>query len=270
MKTLISNMIDALPPLPKTMLELEKYNQLSDKEPLELFNIICKDPLLISILLKLSNSVLFGFKNKVETPRKAISLLGVNYTLSVALGYTMKKSLDTNLRAYGVSSNEFMERCSISSALLTKWFINTDIKLKEKLLLPVFLQEAGIFILSNLASKQGKTDNFNRTLQFNMNREEVEMEFFETTTSSTTAKIFRHWNLSENLINIIEFVDDLDNCPEEYKYEAQILKVIKIANNLMDPFHEDSVKDALQKAKEFSLDTISLEKAIIELQNKEL
>jgi len=268
MKKIISDMIDVLPPLPKTILELEKFKQLSDKEPIELLKIINKDPLIISILLKLSNSVMFGFRNKVETPRKAISLLGVNYTLSIAFGYTIKKTLDTNLRAYGLSSNEFMEHSSISSNLLTKWLSNIDFELKERLLLPVFLQEAGIFILSNLAIQQGKSDNFNRTLQFNMNREEVEMEFFETTTSATTAKIFRHWNLSENLIDIIEFVDDLDNCPAEHKYEAQILKVIKIANNLLDPFSEDSVRDALTKAEEFSLDCAALKKGILQLQSK--
>ena len=125
-----------------------------------------------------------------------------------------------------------------------------------------------IFILSNLATQQGKADNFYRTLQFNMNREEVEQEFFETTTSSITAKIFRHWNLSENLINMIEFVDDIENCPPEYKHEAQVLHVVKIANNLLDPFNEESIQEAIIKAKEFSLDVIALEKAIIQIQNK--
>ena len=41
----------------------------------ELFRNYWKDALIVSTLLKISNSAMFGFRSKVETPNRAVSLL---------------------------------------------------------------------------------------------------------------------------------------------------------------------------------------------------
>ena len=270
MQDAISKMIDQLPPLPETIMELEKFRQLKEQDPEILLKIIEKDPLLVAILLKLSNSALYGFRNSLDTASKALNLLGINFTLSLAFGYTIKQTLDTNLKAYGISSQEFIQISSISSILTNQWVSKIDLKLKEKLLLPTFLQDVGMFILSNLANEQGKTEQFYTEIKSGKDMAEVEMTFFGTTTSFVTADIFRHWNLSDKLINMIEFVDDLDNCPDEYKYEVQILNVIKTACNISDPLNEKSIAKAIEKANFFNLDTDLLNKSIEKIQDRML
>jgi len=270
MQDTISKMIDQLPPLPETIIELEKFKQSKEQEPETLLKIIEKDPLLVAILLKLSNSALYGFRNSVDTASKALNLLGINFTLSFAFGYTIKQTLDTNLKAYGISSQKFMEISNISSILTNQWVSKIDFDLKEKLLLPVFLQDVGMFILSNLVNDEGKTDQFYADIKSGKDVVEVEMKFFGTTTSYVTAKIFRHWNLSDKLINMIEFVDDLDNCPDEYKYEVQILNVVKTACNILDPLDEKSIAKAIEKAKFFNLDSTLLSESIEKIQDRML
>jgi len=265
-----SKMIDELPPLPETILELEKFRQQQDQEPMDLLHILEKDPLIISIILKLSNSAMFGFRNSVETPSKALSLLGINYTLSIAFGYTIKNTLDTDIKPYGLSSDKFMQIASISSNLLSMWLSKVDYQLKEKLLLPVFLQNIGIFILSNLASNEQKVEKFYNELQSDKIVSEVEMEFFNTTTSLVSAHIFKHWKLDSYLANIVEFVDNLDNCPEEFKYESQILHIVKTACDTRDPLSDKNCSLAIQKAKNFGFEIKPLEKAITEMQDRML
>lgn len=266
----ISEMIDKLPPLPETIIKLEKFKETQDKEPIELLRIIEKDPLIISMLLKVSNSAIFGFRSGVETPSRALSLLGVNYTLSIAFGHTIKNTLNTNLKAYGISSNEFINLASISSNLLSLWLSKVDYELKERLLLPVFLQEAGIFILANIANNENSVENFYKEIKLNKNIAKVENNFFNTSTSYVSAAIFKHWKLNKYLINSVEFVDDLDNCPNEFKYEAQILHIVKIACNILDPLSDENVARALKKAKEFGLDIKPLNTAITKLQDRML
>ncbi|MEA3499089.1 MAG: HDOD domain-containing protein, partial [Campylobacterota bacterium] len=266
MQETISKVIDLLPPLPETIVELEKFRHLDEQESEELLKIIEKDPLLVSILLKMSNSALYGFRNSVDTAGKALNLLGINFTLSLAFGYAIKQTLDTNLKAYGVSSQEFMQISSVSSMLLDKWISKIDLNLKDKLLLPVFLQDVGMFILSNLANDENRTEQFNTAINSGRSISDVEKEFFGTTTSYVTAEIFRHWNLSNDLINTIEFIDDLDKCPDEYKYEAEILNVVKTACCIIDPLNQESIDLAKEKAKSFNLDTHLLEEAIEKLQ----
>jgi len=270
MQDILSQKIDSLPPLPETIIELEEFKKSSDKEPITLLQIVEKDALIVSTLLKVSNSAMFGFRSSVETPSRALNLLGINFTLSIAFGSAIKNALDTNLKAYGIGSDDFMRISNMSSNLISQWISKVDFDLKEELLLPVFLQETGKFILSDLANEQGKADEFLDAIKASKDIAAVEKEFFGTTTSAITAAIFKHWKLSDNLINMIEFVDDLDNCPDAQKYSAQILNVAKTACNVLDPLSDESAAQAIEKAKSFGLDTAPLSKAIEKMQDRML
>jgi len=154
MNDILSKKIDSLPPLPKTILDLEEFKKSSKKDLDILLKIIEQDPLIVATLLKVSNSAMFGFNNKVENPGRAIHLLGVNFTLSIAFGSAIKNALDVDLKAYGMTADDFMKIANMSSNLLSLWIGKTDNDLKEQLVLPVFLLETGRFILSGLAIEE--------------------------------------------------------------------------------------------------------------------
>ena len=157
MNDLLSKKIDSLPPLPQTLLDLEEFKKSSNKELDRLEEIISQDPLIVATLLKVANSAMFGFSNKVEKASRAIHLLGVNFTLSIAFGSAIKNSLDTDLGTYGISSDGFMRIANMSSNLLSLWMVKVDNELKEELLLPMFLLEAGRFVLSGVAIEKVST-----------------------------------------------------------------------------------------------------------------
>jgi len=268
MNDTLTSKIDSLPPLPETIIELEEFKKSKDKDPEMLLKIIEKDALIVSTLLKVSNSAMFGFNSSIETLSRALSLLGVNFTLSIAFGSAIKNSLDTDLKAYDIHSDDFMRISNMSSNLISLWISRVDFNLKEELLLPVFLQETGKFIVSDLAKDKGATEKFLSELKTGKEMANVENEFFQTSTSKVTAAIFKHWKLSDKLINMIEYVDDIENCPKEYLEEAQILHIAKIACNVIDPMSDKACEAAIAKAKEFGLPTAPLEKAIEKMQDR--
>ena len=55
--------IESLPPLPQTIEKIENFRKKKNKEIEELVKIIEKDALVITTLLKISNSSLFGFRS---------------------------------------------------------------------------------------------------------------------------------------------------------------------------------------------------------------
>ena len=264
----ILDKIESLPPLPKTIIEIEEFRKKSDKEASELLQIIEKDALIISTLLKISNSAMFGFRSKVETPSRAISLLGINFTISIAIGGTVQNLLNTNLEPYSISSDDFMRASNISSTLTSLWLSRVDVDLKDELLLPVLLQEAGKFILADIITSEKKTEEFKTILSGGSSLAAAEKEIVGLTTSEITAKIFRHWKLSENLIELIEFVDDIPKCSDAIKQKAQILDVIKTACDISNPLNDNSVELAISKATKYGLDVKALENAIEKLQDR--
>ena len=138
MKDMIIDKIDSLPPLPKSVIEIEEFRSLPEKEPLDLLKIIEQDPLIITSLLRVANSAMFGFRSAVETPSRAINLLGINFTISVALGTVVQDLIKSDLKPYGVGIDAFLNSCNLSSTIVNKWLGASNFDLKEELLLPAF------------------------------------------------------------------------------------------------------------------------------------
>ncbi len=269
MKSIIVEKIKSLPPLPKTVIEIEKFRQQSEKDAYELLKIIEKDALMVSTLLKISNSAMFGFRSKVETASKAINLLGINFTITICIGGSIQNLLKVNLSSYGINSDDFMRATNLSTTLTALWLNNVDHNLKEELVLPALLQEVGKFILADVLDDEDETTNFKELLTNDkITMAKAEKECVGITTSEVTAKIFKHWKLSNSLINDIEKVDDLENCKKENLKKSQILEVIKTICCITDPFSKENIKKGILKAKKYDLDVENLKLAIKKLEDR--
>ena len=269
------NIVDKInnlsPMFPETLKEIENFRKKEKHEVEELIKIIEKDTLLIANLLKIVNSPMFGFRSKVETLSRAINLLGMNFTIAIAISQSIKDSFNTNLKAYAISSNDFMNSSILSLIFARLWMDEINYKYKEDILLGTILQEIGKFVISEIVLENGMDMEFIKDIELGCNEIScIEKKYLNITTSQVTAQIFRYWGLSENLIKMIEFVDDIDNCPIEDKQKAQFLNVIKTLFNVNSVMSDKSVEKGLKKAKDFGLDIETLEKVIQILQFKEI
>ena len=260
--------IESLPPLPKTIIEIEEFRKDPNKELYDLVKIVEKDALIVSTLLKITNSAMFGFRNKVETTSKAISLLGSNFTISVAIGGTIQNLLKTNLAPYGINSDDFMRASTIATTFATYWLSKVSFDLKEELLMPALLQEAGKFILADVIISLDKEKEFKDLISSGKKIYEAEKEILGVSTSEITAKIFSHWKLSDNLIKVIENVDCISKCEEKYLQKTQILDIIRTVCCVSSPLSEENIEEALKKAQEYGIDTKYIKEAISRLEDK--
>ena len=263
MKNSIIEKIESLPPLPKSVIELEEFRKRTEKEPLELLKIIEQDPLIITTLLRVANSAMFGFRSEVETPSRAVNLLGINFTISIALGSVVQDLIKTNLEAYGISTDEFLETSNLASSIISSWVGEIDFALKEELILPAFLQETGKFIIAELLHEEDRIDEFKAALaKKEKNISKIEEEFTGFSCARITANIFKHWNLSHNLIFTIGFVGNVEQCPDEYKRRVKILEIVKTLCDIREPLNDHCVEKALSLASEYGFDIEPLENTI--------
>lgn len=260
--------VESLPPLPRTIVLIEEYRRDNEKEIDRLHNIISKDALIVTNLLRIANSAMFGFRSKIETPLRAISLLGINFTISIAISTSSQKILVNSLSPYGLTNDTFMNSSNMASVLASLWLEKIDEKLKDEIILPALLLDIGKFILSDLIVSEHLDKEFKIKIDEGIAIEDLEKEYFGFTSSFVTAKIFKHWRLNPNLVTSIEFVDNLENAPEEFKEKAKILDVIKTATCIKEPLSNNSIKKALEKAKKYGFDTKILENAILNLKQR--
>ena len=261
--------VESIPPLPRTIILIEEYRRKSEKEISELHDIISKDALIVTNLLKIANSAMFGFRSKVETPLRAISLLGINFTISVAISASSQKLLVTTLAPYGLTNDNFMNSSNIASVLASLWLGKIDESIKDEIILPALLIDIGKYIIADMILNEQKEKEFKAKIEEGiLSIEEVEKEFLGFSSSYVTAQIFKHWKLSPNLINSIEFVDDINSVSKEFERKAKILSVIKTVANIKEPLSEKSIKEGIIKAKEYGFDTKILAQTIENLKTK--
>lgn len=246
--------INSLPPLPSSVIELDKYRNLEKADISNLISIIQRDPLMVVTILKIANSSMFGFRHRVETLSKAINLLGTNFTISIAIGSAVQNTINSNLLAYTVKNEDFMYISSLASNIVNTWVSNINFDLKNELLLPAFLQEAGKFIISQVIQKNRKSEEFLIELEETKDTTYCEKKFTGYTCARITANVFKQWNISPNIIIPIAFTDDIDACPAEFKTKAKILEIIKILCDIRYPLSDKNIEKALIKVSLYNFD----------------
>jgi len=261
--------IDSLTPLPKTILDIEEFKKTDSYDTDELAAIIEEDPLMVSTILKTANSAMFGFVSKIDTLSRAVNLLGISFTISIALGSGIKRALDSDLNAYNVSSDDFLRIANMQSNLVNLWIGKIDNDLRNELILPAFLQESGKFIINRALSEENKIPEFSQKVMNNFkNIGEIEKEYVGMTTAEVTSAIFKHWNLTKNIINYIKFSDNPSKALPEYTKQAQILNIVKDLCNIVKPLDQTVIDSAIQKAQDYGFDTKPLKAAISKMEDR--
>jgi HD-like signal output (HDOD) protein len=246
--------INSLPPLPKSIFEIEKFKKGKNSTPEKLIKIVKDDPLIVANILKVTNSAMFGFKSSVDTVSRAINLLGVNFAISIAIGSIIEDALESNLTSYNVSTEDFMYSSTLATKIINTWISSIDFDLKEELLMPAFLQETGKFIISEAIREEGKSEEFLKCLEENDDISKCEEKFIGYSCARITANIFKQWSLGHNLVFSIGFVGDLESCPPEYKKKVQILEIVKTLTNIREPLSDNVIEKALIKVAAYGFD----------------
>lgn len=246
--------INSLPALPSSVIELEKYKSVGNTDIEKLTAIIEKDPLMIVTILKIANSNMFGFKNRVETLNRAINLLGINFTISIAIGSAIQNTINSNLLAYAVKNEDFLFCSALASNIVNTWVSNINFDLKNELLLPAFLQEVGKFIISEVIQKNRKSEEFLMELEETKDTTFCEKKFTGYSCARITANVFKQWDISPNIVIPIAFTENIDSCPNEFKTKAQILDIVKILCDIRYPLSNENIEKALEKVNLYGFD----------------
>ena len=246
--------INSLPPLPASVIELDKYKNIENTNIQELISIIEQDPLMVVTILKVANSSMFGFKSKVETLSRAINLLGINFTISIAIGSAVQNTINSNLLAYAVKNDDFLFISSLASNIVNTWVSTINFDLKNELLLPAFLQEVWKFIISQVIQKNRKSEEFLVELEETKDTTFCEKKYTGYSCARITANVFKQWDISPNIIIPIAFTDDIESCPNEFKTKAQILEIVKILCDIRYPLSDENIHKALEKVALYNFD----------------
>jgi HD-like signal output (HDOD) protein len=268
MKSSIINSIKSLPPLPKTVIDMQRVCNDPNSSIHDLVKTVETDPMIVANLLKAANSPLYSFRREINNVSQAVSLFGMSMTRSIGLGNSVRKLLNVDMEPYGISSDRFAEISSLQAALMHNWYLKIDRAKADKLFLASFLQETGKIIIASDVIQEDLATNFKADITSAIDIASVERSYIQETTATVTAEIFNHWNFDREFVEMIQFSDSPKEAPEELQEFSMALHIVKTIVPINDPFGEHGIAYGLKKAEEAGYDIAKLQAAIDTILDK--
>jgi len=259
MKSSIIDSIKSLPPLSKTIMEINRVYADEEAAIHDLAKVIEPDPMIVANLLKTANSPLYGFGKEIRNVAQAVSLFGMSMTRSIALGNSVRKLLNVDMKPYGVTSDEFADVSAKQAKLMLSWYSTVDKEKADKLYLAAFLQETGKILISSDVIQEDEDVSFKSEIEMSNNIAQVEKTYVEVTTSEVTAAVFEHWGFDKEFVEMIKYADNPAEAPEDIREYSTALNIIKTIIPINKPFADQSINFGLRKARDAGYDYEVLE-----------
>ncbi|WP_345980846.1 HDOD domain-containing protein [Sulfurimonas sp. HSL3-2] len=248
MKISILESIKSLPPLPKTITEIQRIFLDPDSSIADLVKVIEDDPMIIANLLKAANSPLYSFKKDIKNVSQAVSLFGMSMTRSIILGHSVRKLLNVDMEPYATTSEKFAEVSSKQAALMHCWYKKIDRAKADQLFLASLLQETGKILIASYIIQQDETTTFKSEVEMTHNIAAVEKSYVGETTASVTAAIFEHWGFDADFVEMIRYSDFPQLASQHMLEFATALNIVKTIIPVNNPLSEMSINLGLKKA----------------------
>jgi len=136
-----------LPSVPSVVVRVLQLSQEEETSINEIAQVINRDPALTTKLLRVSNSAFYGVRYEVTTVHRAVSVLGINATLSLALSFSLVRDLKKP-RSKGFDPVAYWRRSAIAAAAGRALAESANKGMREELFLSGLLQDIGMLVLN--------------------------------------------------------------------------------------------------------------------------
>lgn len=254
--------IDAIPPLPESVQEVEKVYNDPDSTFEDMERAIKQDPLLTASILRIANSPRYGVKSTISDVKRAISLLGKDSVRTFALQSAVDANFKIDLSPYNMTKENFSEACNKQLALTINWLIRRNPQSLSIMGPAAFLVDLGRIVIANTLIEDDKVNVIQKALLAGEDIAQAEKTACGAQTTDVTATLFHNWNLDPNVIHIIRYSDDPDGTYENEKEMAAELKAIRETVNPNGEITDESIEIAKETIEEYQLDMQSYERAL--------
>jgi len=260
--------VESLPPLPESVLMLEKLFAEGNPNIDKLVKIITQDPSLTADILFRVNAPYYGFSKKIVSILQAVTLFGSTQVRSIILSSSIEKSFDIDLSPYGISTSEFSKISSMQSELIFQWYMGVNIDLARDITPIAFLMEIGKILIAKDVLQKGKEEDFLEDLDQYENLTHLENIYTMMSSAEINALIFKQLNLNENFSESMKYLDNEKEIPPSMKETVFALQVVRTVVNVKEQFTKKSIHKAIKLLEENSYNVDSFKRVVWRIKTK--
>lgn len=232
--------------LPEAVTRLKACMDDSAASMEDIGEIIAFDPALTGQLLKVANSALYKFPNRIDTITKALQVIGTRAAYDLALAYGITHAF-RNVEAKIIDLDRFWEQ-SVSCGLLAKYIAEQKKhRESERLFVSGLLHNIGELVMVSMFPRKAQ-----RCTAFNARVKPAELQqaICGFTYAALSAKIIEGWGIPDRIYQPVAQIHNVDQPSTEL--DVQILQLAYVLaldnvnadvypsyNNLLPHLHQN-------------------------------
>ncbi|MDD2700207.1 MAG: HDOD domain-containing protein [Sideroxydans sp.] len=224
--------LDSLPAMPEIAHKLMSLDLESEEGEQQMLLLIAQDPLISAKIIGLSNSPLLGTSRKANSVKDAALLLGLNRVKSVATGIAVMSLVSKSIGRFDPQAL-WLHNLSVAFAMLP---VVRAMPYKARpqddlIFLAGMLHDIGYLALAYLDVQ--RSDDLHTRLAIEPERTaiEVERELLDVTHDELGAELARHWNLPDELVEVIRYHHNPDT--PEATPSLPLARIINVTEKLI-------------------------------------
>jgi HD-like signal output (HDOD) protein len=249
----ITEALQVLPPLPQTIQNFNKVYQNPQSDIEDFVQVIIQDPMLTANLLKVANSTIYGFTQKIKTLDQAIGLFGIKTVRTLIVSYELQKLFSDQVLIYGVSTKE-LSAINYEQAVLAASYASLDANgLSDEVFMSALLSDLGKILISQTMDKEKVFRQKLQDAEDIADVKRLEKEYLGAASEGVSAKMFLKWHFDTFFVEVLECLWKKGRYDVDVQKVAQIVWVVKTALNYKQKMTPQSIEKAAQLAKRFNL-----------------
>ena len=206
-------------------------------------DVISMDPALTAKIMRISNSPIYALRRKTENLHQAITLLGLNGTLTLALSFSLASSMNNNA-SQGFDYNAYWRRSLAAATCCRRIGMVINLRKGEELLLAGLLQDIGMLVIDKMDpvfyQNLGVDQSDHRKLAA------AEAEKLGADHALIGGWILDRWGMPDYLVESVMYSHDPEVRGGDSKQQA-FASCIALSGPLVDSVYTQDVPHDLQK-----------------------
>jgi len=241
LKNFILKSMKTIPPLPESVVEIERLFKDPESSIGDFARVIKKDPISSAVLLKAANSPMYGLK-KIDNVDRAVAMFGKATSRAFVLQNAMRNSFEINLVPYSITPEVFSEVSQKRVFVMVRWYAKISLMHLNILSTVALIGNIGQVLISQAIEHYGKTAEFQALLKEN-SIAKSEKKLVGVTTEEVSAMLAEHWKLDPILANTIRYSTQLKDIPDDiFSYVLAYYVVSQTISLRGDMPSEDKLK----------------------------
>jgi len=199
--------LGTLPPIPRIAQKILSLKINSDEGERALLDLIAQDPPILTKVVGLANSPLFGTGRKILSLNDAAAILGSRRVKMVALSFAMMSTMSRRPAGQLDITGLWQHSLSVAMTMDTlARLMPRDLRPSdEEIYLAGLLHDIGFLVLDYIDPPLSNAFHARLSATPGSTVEEIEAEMLETSHGELGAELGRHWNLPESIVAVLNY-----------------------------------------------------------------